>query len=156
MKFVILILLFSPLVAFSQLKDSVIVYHGNGSFEEDIIDLSNNNLLKLPVIDLDVEVLILDNNNLTEIPDWFVNLKKLRSLSVRNNKLVDVSVLNFCENLEEIYLSDNHNLNDLPSFSFCEKLKLVDVTNTKINKLPISIRGMDSIAYFKYSVAKKE
>ncbi|TLX72597.1 leucine-rich repeat domain-containing protein [Labilibacter sediminis] len=155
MKFVLIILLFFPLVTFSQLKDSVVVYHGNGSFEEDIIDLSNQNLLKLPVIDRDVEILILDNNNLKEIPDWFVNLKQLRSLSIRNNKLVDVSVLGFCENLEEIYLSNNHNLYDLPSFSFCKKLKIVDVTNTKINELPISIRGMDGIAYFKYSIAKK-
>lgn len=69
---------------------------------------------------------------------------------------MDVSVLMYCENLEEIYLSNNPNLNDLPSFSFCKKLKIIDVVNTRINELPISIRGMESIAYFKYSVTKEK
>lgn len=146
----------TPLLAFSQLKDSVVVYHGNGSFENVIIDLSNNHLSKLPVIDPEVEVLILDNNNLTELPNWFVRLKNLKSVSIRNNKLKDVSVLMYCENLEEIYLSDNQNLSELPNFRTCKKLKMIDVVNTKINEVPISVRGLESIAYFKYSVARKK
>lgn len=155
MKSIVFILMFLPLFAFSQSNDSIIVYHGNGYFENKIIDLSNKDLSKLPVIDLQAEILILDNNNLTEIPNWFTNLKNLRSLSVRNNKLIDVSVLMYCENLEEIYLSNNQNLNDLPNFGICKKLKIVDVVNTKINELPISISGIKSIAYFKYSISKK-
>ncbi len=156
MKAITFILMFFPLIGFSQMNDSIIVYHGNGAFERNIIDLSNNNLTELPVIDRDVEILILDNNNLIEIPNWFVNLKNLRSVSIRNNNLMDVSVLMYCENLEELYLSNNPNLNDLPSFSFCKKLKIIDVVNTRINELPISIRGMESIAYFKYSATKKK
>ncbi len=156
MKAITFILMFIPLIGFSQMKDSIVVYHGNGSFDREIIDLSNNNLTELPVIDRDVEVLILDNNNLTQIPNWFIDLKNLRSISIRNNNIVDISVLRYCENLEEIYLSNNPNLKNLPSFSFCEKIKIIDVVNTKINELPISIRGMESIAYFKYSTTKNK
>lgn len=58
------------------------------------------------------------------------------------------------EPLKEIYLSNNPNLKDLPSF--CKKIKIIDVVNMRINELPISIRGMESIAYFKYSATKKK
>ncbi len=115
----------------------------------------SNNLSELPLIDLQVETLILDNNNLTEIPNWFVTLKNLKSVSIRNNNLIDVSVLMYCENLEQIYLSNNKNLDDIPNFSTCKKLKILDVVNTKINELPTSIRGSESIAYFKYSVSRQ-
>ncbi len=155
MKTLLITLLFVPILSFAQSNESVVVYYGNGSFDNTIVDLSNQNLTKVPVIDVNVEVLILDNNNLTEIPDWFLNLKNLKSLSIRNNNLTDISVLSYCENLEELYLTNNINLEDFPSFSSCEKLKIIDVINTKINQLPISIRGIKSIAYFKYSSSEK-
>jgi len=151
MKTIIFILLFVPLLAYGQSTESVIVYRGNGQTRSNITDLSNKNLTKLPIIDTDVEVLILDDNNLTEIPGWFTSLKNLRTLSIRNNNLRDVDVLMYCENLEEIYLTNNENLEYLPSFRMCKKIKLVDVVNTKINEVPMSIRGMNGLAYFKYS-----
>lgn len=61
----------------------------------------------------------------------------------------------YCENSEEIYLTNNPNLEYLPSLRGCEKLKIIDVINTKINELPVSIRGMENIAYFKYSAPKE-
>ena len=137
MKAITFILMFFPIIGFSQMNDSIIVYHGNGAFERNIIYLSNNNLTELPVIDRDIEILFPDYDNLIKMPNWFVNLKNLRSVSIRNNNLMDVSVLMYCENLEELYLSNNPNLNDLPSFSFCKKLKIIDVVNTRINELPI-------------------
>lgn len=117
MKTTIFILVFFPIIALSQSKDSIIVYQGNGSFEKIIIDLSNKNFSEIPIIDFQVEVLILDNNSISELPNWIANLKNLRSLSVRNNKLEDVDILMYCENLEELYLTGNINLCDLPSFS---------------------------------------
>ncbi len=155
MKIITIILMFIPLISFSQTKDSIIVYQGNGSSENKIVDLSNKNLTKIPVVDKDVETLILDNNNLTEVPDWILSLHNLKSLSIRNNNLIDVSVLKHCENLQELYLSNNQNLERLPNFSTCEKLRIIDVINTKINEIPSSIRWSKYIAYFKYSVAKQ-
>lgn len=156
MKLIILLLAFFPVLAFSQSMDSIAVYEGYGSYENRIIDLSNRNLSEIPprAINFEVEVLILDNNNLTELPSWFVNLSNLRSLSVRNNKLKDVDILMFCENLEELYLTHNPNLYVLPSLSRCKKLCVIDVVDTKINFLPINIRSMENLGYFKYSIKK--
>jgi Leucine-rich repeat (LRR) protein len=130
------------------------IYQGNGSFESKIIDFSNKNLSQIPTINFQVEVLILDNNNITELPNWIANIKNLRSLSVRNNNLQEVDILMYCENLEELYLSSNQTLSELPSFSRCKKLRIIDVVDTKINNLPLTIRGMENIGYFKYSVKK--
>ncbi len=155
MKIITIILMFIPFLSFSQTKDSIIVYYGNGSFENKIVDLSNKNLTKIPVVDNDVETLILDNNNITELTDWILSLHNLKSLSIRNNNLIDVRVLKHCDNLEELYLSNNQNLESLPNFNNCEKLRIIDVTNTKIHEVPTSIKWSENIAYFKYSVARK-
>jgi Leucine-rich repeat (LRR) protein len=158
MKKVLIILVFMPVLAFSQSKDTVEVYEGNGAFEHRIIDLSYRNLTDVPAraVNNEMEVLILDNNNIKVLPDWIANLPKLRTLSVRNNNLKDVNILMYCSNLEELYLSGNKNLADLPSFTRNNKLRVVDVVDTKINELPVRIRGMESIGYFKYSVKKNE
>lgn len=146
-----------PVLVFSQTQDTVEVYEGNGAFEHRIIDLSYRNLTDVPAraVNNEMEVLILDNNNITVLPDWLANIPKLRSLSVRNNNLKDVSILMYCTNLEELYLSGNKNLADLPSFTRNTKLRVVDVVDTKINSLPVRIRGMENIGYFKYSTLKK-
>lgn len=156
MKIIMLALVLLPCQAFSQNKDTIDVYEGNGAFEHRILDLSYRNLTDIPAraINHDVEVLILDHNNITELPDWIANLPKLRSLSVRNNNLRNADILMYCSNLEELYLSGNKNLADLPSLDRCKRLRVVDVVNTKINGLPVRIRGMENIGYFKYSVKK--
>lgn len=151
MKSFFFLLLITPIVAFSQSSGSVVVYQGNISTNSKITDLSNKNLNKLPIIDSEVEILILDDNQLTEIPSWFTSLKNLRTLSIRNNNLIDIDVLSNCESLEEIYLTNNQNLEYIPNFRRCKDLKIVDVINTKINDLPISIRSLEGITYFKYS-----
>lgn len=156
MKTLFFVLALLPSHVFSQSQDTVVVYQGNGSFESKIIDLSNKNLKEFPsrASNFQVEVLILDNNNITEIPDWIANLKNLRTLSIRNNNLKEVDILMYCDNLQELYLSGNKNLSDLPNLSRCKKLKVIDVVDTKINELPVRIRGMETIGYFKYSVKK--
>lgn len=145
-------LLIFPFLSFSQSKDSVIVYRGDGAFENRIIDLSNKNLSKILAISSQVEVLILDNNNIVSLPEWIADLESLRALSIRNNKLSEVDILMYCENLEEIYLSNNNDLLSLPSLTRCKKLRVVDVSATGINDLPVTIRGMEKIGYFKYSL----
>lgn len=157
MKTIIILLLFIPGLVYSQSKDTVIVYHGNGSYNSKLIDLSNQGLSKIPAkaVNFQVEVLILDNNNITEIPNWVANLPKLRSLSLRNNNLQEVNpILRYSENLEELYLSGNPNLSSLPSLSNCKKLRVIDVVDTRINNLPGIIRGMENIGYFKYTQKK--
>jgi hypothetical protein len=76
-------------------------------------------------------------------------------MSVRLNSLLEVnSALSHCDNLEQLYLSGNKNLSDLPNMSFCEKLEIIDVVDTKIDEVPGWIQMLDSLFYFKYTGKK--
>lgn len=139
-------------------KDSVNVFEGRGIFEtHKILDLSYKDLKSLPaeVLNPEIEILILDNNNIKELPSWIGNLKNLKILSIRNNNLLELNyVLTYCENLEQLYLSGNKNLSELPSLVMNEKLEIIDVVDTKINQLPTWARMMNSLYYFKFTKKK--
>lgn len=154
MKIITLILVLIPTALFAQEQDSIVVYEGYGSFNNRIVDLSNQNLSRFPALSPEVEVLILDNNNISYLPNSIIYLTKLRSLSIRNNNLQSADILGYCESLQELYLSGNSYLSQLPNFIRCNKLKIIDVTGTAINDIPGWIRAMDSLAYFKYSIRK--
>ena len=150
---IILLLISSSLKG--QDHSSVQIFEGRGIHNNAqlILDLSYQNLKSVPIQanNPQIEILILDNNNIEELPIWISNLKNLKLLSVRNNNLTRISsFLSSCENLEQLYLSGNKNLSDLPNMANCKKLKLVDVVDTQINEIPISIRMMDNLFYFKY------
>jgi Leucine-rich repeat (LRR) protein len=154
MRIIALILIIIPTVLSAQGQDTIVVYEGFGAFNDRIVDLSNKNLSRFPALSPEVEVLILDNNNISYLPNSIIYLTKLRSLSIRNNKLQNADILGYCESLEELYLSGNPYLSQLPNLIRCNKLKIVDVTSTAINDIPGWIRAMDSLAYFKYSIRK--
>jgi hypothetical protein len=123
-----------------------------------IMDLSFGNLKEIPILPVsnEIEILILDNNKIEHLPSWIGTLKNLRILSVRNNNLVELnSKISFCENLEQLYLSGNSNLADLPSLSSMEKLEIIDVSDTKINEVPGWVKLMDCLYYFKFTETKK-
>lgn len=135
------------------------VFEGRGqtSSTQLIMDYSYQNLEKVPVggNNADIQVLILDNNKLTELPNWISNLTNLKILSVRNNNLREVSsLLSHCTQLEQVYFSGNPNLDHLPNLSSCRNLMLVDVVGTKITDIPVHIRTMDHLYYFKYTPQK--
>jgi hypothetical protein len=134
----------------------VIIYKASKSYyrPQVILDLSYRNLRDLPpeASNIEIEILILDNNMIEKLPNRIGNLKKLKILSVRNNNLIDLnSVLSFCPQLEQIYLSGNKDLATLPNLSSCRNLAIIDVIGTKINEAPIWIDMMDNMFYFKYS-----
>ncbi len=138
-----------------QQSNSVKIFQGRKApFQsQKILDLSYQNLSEFPqeASNSEIEILILDNNNIQNLPRRIGNLKNLRILSIRNNKLSNLnSAISFCENLEQLYLSGNVNLKDLPSLSFCKKLEIIDVINTGINEVPAWIEMLDSLYYFKY------
>lgn len=153
----IILILLSSLLANAQETRKVVVFEGRRvPFKtQKIVDLSFQNLSEVPVLvsNSEVEILILDNNNLTELPAWIGNLKNLKVLSVRNNNLLELnSKLSFCENLEQLYLSGNINLAELPSLNFCKNLEIIDVIDTKINEVPGWIKLNDNLYFFKYSL----
>ncbi len=158
--FVLIVLFCISIHANGTEKDSVNVFEGRGIFESHrILDLSYRNLKTLPaqVSNPEIEILILDNNNIEELPSWIGNLKNLRILSIRNNNLLELnSVLTYCENLEQLYLTGNKNLSELPNLSQNEKLEIIDVIDTKINQLPTWTRMMNNLYYFKFSENKQK
>ena len=143
-------------VSHGQKINSVEVYSGRGGLNnsQKILDLSYQNLEKIPseTLNPEIETLILDNNKLTTLPSWIGQLKNLKILSLRNNNFKELDfTINNCENLEQLYLSGNRELIDISSISTTSKLKIIDVTDTKINALPSGVEMMDNLFYFKYT-----
>jgi Leucine-rich repeat (LRR) protein len=156
LKILIVGLLLTNFLANGQVTNSVVVYQGRKVpfNSQKVLDLSYQNLSEVPIeaSNSEIEILILDNNNIEKLPRGLGNLKNLKVLSIRNNKLKELnSAISFCENLEQLYLSGNKNLFDIPNLSICEKLKIIDVIDTKINEVPGWVEMMDSLFYFKYT-----
>ena len=76
-----------------------------------VVDLSGRGMFEVPVWELqpDVEVLVLDNNDLTSLPLGLAErCPNLRALSVRDNQLIDVGMeIAGLLRLEELYLDGN-------------------------------------------------
>ncbi len=155
LRFLIIAFLLINFFASGQGNSSVEIFQGRGVFKSrKILDLSYSNLQSVPIeaSNPEIETLILDNNQIGELPSWIGNMKNLKVLSVRNNNLTEVNnALSGCENLEQIYLSGNRNLFVLPSLSGNNKLELIDVADTRITDVPGWVRTMDSLYYFKFS-----
>ena len=150
----VLFLLFSG-ATMAQQGNAVEKFEGRGNYNTQLVlDYSYQDLDKIPISadNPQVETLILDNNHLTELPNWIHDLSKLKILSVRNNNLQEItSLLSRCTNLEQLYLSGNPALAGLPDLSSCKKLQLIDVVGTAIHDLPAGIQMMDNLYYFKYN-----
>lgn len=148
-------LLLISLFSFGQAETSVVIFNGRGKRNgpQKILDMSYQELEKFPVVlNPETEILILDNNKLEKLPVWIGELKNLKVLSLRNNSFRELDFgINNCEKLEQLYLSGNSELSDISAISTSSKLKLIDVTDTRINELPAGIQMMDSLLYFKYS-----
>ncbi len=145
--------------SYGQVTSSVVVFKGRKVpyIEQKVLDLSNQNLSEVPIeaFNQEIEILILDNNKIEKLPNRIANLKNLKTLSLRNNNLLELNpVLSYCGNLEQLYLSGNKNLSDIPSLDTSEKLKLIDVTDTGITEVPGWVEMSDSLFYFKYTRTK--
>lgn len=119
---------------------------------------------------IDLKHLLLNNNQITKIPDSIINLKKLRSLSMASNylnhisdsifKLQNIHELNFANNdlenlnplisnlsnLEKLNLSRNY-LTNLPStFRSLRKLKNLDLSLNQLKEIPDVISILQNIS----------
>ncbi|NAA54074.1 leucine-rich repeat domain-containing protein [Enterococcus faecalis] len=102
------------------------------------MDLGYNAIEKLPDLSLfsDLKNLTYKFNVLTDISNIKTVSRSLESLDLNKNKLTDSVILNIDDsfkNLNTINLSVN-NLNQIPDFSFLEKLKDLDISHNNIGK----------------------
>ena len=144
---------------------SVFLIHGQGNVEkfegrgslnngQIVLDLSSQNLTEIPIQanNPEIEILILDNNRIEKIPNWIGQLDNLKVLSIQNNNLTEVNDMLFnCKQLEQLYLKDNPHLSELPSLSDSNELKIIDVTNTNISYIPMFVRLLPNLFYYKYT-----
>jgi len=86
-----------------------------------------------------LEILDLSGNNLHELPDSIVALKKLKIIFFQNNKFTEFpKILSKCPSLEMIGFKSNQ-ITIVPEDAFPTTLKWLILTNNKIKKLPKSI-----------------
>lgn len=97
-------------------------------FPDEIIELADT-----------LEVLDLTGNQISELPDSFVKLKKLRILFFGSNKFIEFpKVLAECSSLTMIGFKSNQ-IEVVPENAFPPKLNWLILTDNKIKKLPKSI-----------------
>ncbi len=103
------------------------------------IDLTGARLKEVPdwiYNATDLEVLLLDNNQITRLPKELSNLKKLKRIYWRNNQLGDEKIkLPKLDGVEKIDLSGN-GLSKLPGVHRLKNLKELILENNDFNKLP--------------------
>lgn len=86
-----------------------------------------------------LEILDLDNNNFSELPNDFILLKKLRIVFFENNKFTEFpKILAKLPLLSMIGFKSNQ-IHSVPENAFPKSLKWLILTNNKIKKLPKSI-----------------
>ncbi len=107
------------------------------------LNLSYNPIIELKGIDrlINLEELKLYNNNLEVLPLGLFELKKLRVLDVSDNKLTVLNEdIRKLSNLEELNISENIDIKELPSsIGILQNLKVLDLYETRIRKLPRSL-----------------
>lgn len=116
--------------------------------ELETLNLAENRLTQLPDLGKLTKLrnLIVNNNQLKELPNDIGKALKLRILNVENNQLAELpsGLVNAVE-LEMAFLADN-NLIRLPAeFSKCKKLKELNARGNKLTELPKNIGSWVSL-----------
>ncbi|MCV2403392.1 leucine-rich repeat-containing serine/threonine-protein kinase [Marinomonas sp. C2222] len=83
-----------------------------------------------------LEILDLSNNQLTDLPNELVQLKKLKILFASENQFTKLpEVLGECENLEMVGFKSNQ-IKSVPPSSLPKKLRWLILTNNEVESLP--------------------
>lgn len=90
-----------------------------------------------------LEILMLQQNSLTKIPDDFTTLVKLRELRLDRNKITEIAYLSQCSSLRRLDLSFNR-LSSLEGISGLQCLEELRVCNNQIKSLRF-LKGLPSI-----------
>ncbi|TFF87807.1 MAG: DUF4062 domain-containing protein, partial [Promethearchaeota archaeon] len=125
----------------------------NGKYKTTSLDLSNNNLTKVPIslTELkDLKSLYLQNNKLQSLPRSISKMKNLVELNIDNNQLEEIpDSLNSLENLQNLFL-ENNILKVLPEkLKNLSNLKYLDLTQNNLSNLPNDICYLSSLKFLR-------
>lgn len=102
------------------------------------LDLASNSLHKFPILETpNLEELYISSNHLTEIPNFFKNLKNLKILGIEKNHFIEIDCSILPNSIESLILSDNNELKKLKNIDLLINLTYLDIENTKISELNI-------------------
>ena len=114
----------------------------------EILELDDNNLTNLPKeigYLTNLVVLSLSGNELTELPPEIGNLTNLEILRLQNNQLEKLPVeFNNLVSLEELHLGYNK-LQDLPNISNFTKLIELDLSGLQLTELPPGVSNLPDL-----------
>jgi Leucine-rich repeat (LRR) protein len=112
------------------------------------VDLSRNNLKDFNFIcqNKNIEVLNLDNNHISEIPNEIENLHRLRFLSLISNEISTISSAIYnLKQLEVLYLNDNNIVELSSQIKNLENLKTLSLRGSDISELPESLFELSNL-----------
>jgi Leucine-rich repeat (LRR) protein len=118
------------------------------------LNLDSNNITDIPEIFVDtlsnINLLSFSNNNIKSLPKNIGNLKSLRALSLDENNITSLpESFGNLENLKDLYLEDN-NITSLPeSFGKLQNLLYLDLSNNNLTTLPESIKNLKNLENLK-------
>ncbi|MBN1602128.1 MAG: leucine-rich repeat domain-containing protein [Chitinispirillaceae bacterium] len=94
---------------------------------------------------LEITSAVFDQNILTSIPDAVCNSPTLEKLSVRDNRVTDISHVSRCTTLVYLYM-DNNNIRSLPEdLGSLSKLEVLTFSRNQISYIPKSINGCTAL-----------
>jgi len=98
-----------------------------------------------------LKVLYLSNNDIEKLPIEIKDLKALKTLIISGNELIEIdSTIEKLAEIEEIDLSDNLKLKTISeNIGNLKKLNTINLSNTSITTLPISLSKATSIISIK-------
>ena len=134
---------------YKNVKDAITAQESG--FEVVHLDLKRE---KLEIVPLEIaqfthlKSLILDKNNISEIPDWFRNFKELEVLSISRNNLEEFPpVILELSNLRTLKLGDNL-ISEIPiDIDKLENLESLWLWSNVIRKYPASLSDLKKLEY---------
>jgi len=83
-------------------------------------------------------LLVLSNNNLSTLPEWFSEMKQLKYLYLDNNNYKEIPTVLYNMNLIELHISSNQVTNVSFELKKIVTLKKLDIADNSINYRKIS------------------